>query len=416
MSMEALGISDNWETAQIGECVVDTTSGFACAKKHAVPEGLPHLRPFNVGTDGELDLSELIRIPTDFNANVERYSLESGDVLFNNTNSVELVGKVAIVREPIRCAFSNHITRLRVDEARLLPEWLVLSLRQLWISGFFAARCRKWIGQAGFNTTMLKGVEIPLPPLDEQRRIVARIEELFARIKEARWLRAAADKDAEGLFDAALEQTFDNSRAGSSETLALQDFATVFNGRASGWGDSNVRVFKTRHVYPFDLRMTDPSYMKPEQVAKCPPDKYLRDDDVLICNIARGTLGRVCHIQKAEDNWTVDTQIMVLRPDERCLGKWLFYYLYSRRGQAEILAREKGTAFADKRGQTHLYVRDMKTVPVPLPSLAEQCRTVEYLDGIQAKVAELKGLQAKSLAEVKRLEQSILARAFRGEL
>jgi type I restriction enzyme S subunit len=163
-----------WESARIGDCVTDITSGFACAKKHAVSKGLPHLRPFNVGTDGKIDLSEIIHIPDDFKSGVERYYLQAGDILFNNTNSVELVGKSAIVCEPLRCAFSNHITRLRVDRARLLPEWLVLSLRQLWADGFFASRCRKWIGQAGFNTGMLANVEIPLPPLDEQRRIVAR--------------------------------------------------------------------------------------------------------------------------------------------------------------------------------------------------------------------------------------------------
>ena len=72
----------------------------------------------------------------------------------------------------MRCAFSNHMTRLRVDRARLLPEWLVLSLRQLWADDFFGARCGKWIGQAGFNAGMLMDVQIPLPTLDEQHCIV----------------------------------------------------------------------------------------------------------------------------------------------------------------------------------------------------------------------------------------------------
>jgi len=73
-----------WESARIGDCVTDITSGFACAKKHAVSEGLPHLRPFNVGTDGKLDLQEIIHIPDDFKSGVERYYLQAGDILFNN--------------------------------------------------------------------------------------------------------------------------------------------------------------------------------------------------------------------------------------------------------------------------------------------------------------------------------------------
>jgi type I restriction enzyme S subunit len=262
----------------------------------------------------------------------------------------------------------------------------------------------------------INAAQLPVPPLAEQRRIVARIEDLFARIVEARRLRIAANSDAERLLNAAIEHVLDEVYAQSPKILSLGDFAIAFNGRASGSGESDIRVFKTKHVYPFDLRQTEPSYMKPEQVTKCPPDRYLRTDDVLICNIARGTLGRVCHVDVAQEKWTVDTQIMILRTDGRCLGKWLFYYLYSRRGQVEILAREKGIAFADKRGQTHLYPREMRTVPVPLPPLGEQRHIVEYLDSVQVQVAELKRLQAESAAELERLEQSILARAFRGEL
>jgi type I restriction enzyme, S subunit len=149
---------------------------------------------------------------------------------------------------------------------------------------------------------------------------------------------------------------------------------------------------------------------------KCPSDRFLRSGDVLVCNIARGTLGRVCHVDSAEDHWTVDTQIMILRTGARCLGKWLFYCLYSRRGQAEILAREKGIAFADKRGQTHLYSRDMLTVSVPLASMDEQHRLVAYLDSIQDHAAALKRAQEDTDAELRRLEQAILDRAFRGDL
>jgi type I restriction enzyme S subunit len=416
---EVWELPEGWDSAPLGR-LVEIHSGFACSKKNLVPAsmGVAHLRPFNVGIDGKVELSEVYYIPPDFKDNVEDYALEPGHILFNNTNSVELVGKGALVTQPMPCTFSNPMYRLALKERarnRLEPAWLALALRRLWAMGFFAERCNRWIGQAGFNATKLQEVEIPLPPLDEQRRIVARIEVLFERMAEARRLRVAADKDVEEVLMAALEQALDEVYAKSPDTLQLAEFASVFNGRASGSGESDVRVFKTRHVYPFDLKKTEPSYMKPEQAAKCPLDRYLQSDDVLVCNIARGTLGRACHVDRAEENWTVDTQIMILRVKDRGLGRWLFYYLYSRRGQAEILAREKGIAFADKRGQTHLYPREMQTVPVPLPPLPEQRRIVEYLDGVQVQVAELKRLQAASAAELERLEGAVLARAFKGE-
>ncbi|MDP8972836.1 MAG: hypothetical protein M3N45_06575, partial [Actinomycetota bacterium] len=58
--------------------------------------------------------------PADLRNDYGKFELEAGDVLFNNTNSVELVGKSAIVREPMNCAFSNHISRLRVRDTNSL--------------------------------------------------------------------------------------------------------------------------------------------------------------------------------------------------------------------------------------------------------------------------------------------------------
>jgi type I restriction enzyme S subunit len=64
---------------------------------------------------------------------------------------------------------------------------------------------------------------------------------------------------------------------------------------------------------------------------------------------------------------------------------------------------------------TELNVADMRRVPVPVPPLAEQCRIVAYLGGLQAKVDALKKLQAETAAELDALLPSVLDRAFRGE-
>jgi type I restriction enzyme S subunit len=199
-------------------------SGFACARKHSDPVGLPHIRPFNIGMDGELDFSQIIRIPFRFREDFLNFALRPGDVLFNNTNSVELVGKTAIVREPLECAFSNHITRLQVCAPhRLNPQWLALALRLLQSQGYFAQRCNKWIGQAGFNPTKLSEVLIPLPALDIQRRIVARIEALLAELKEMRDLAAAIRRDTDRVMEAALEEVFGLIRRGFEVTGIPQD-------------------------------------------------------------------------------------------------------------------------------------------------------------------------------------------------
>ena len=169
-------LPERWELASLGDIAQDIQTGFACSARDE--EGLPHLRPNNVGTDGKLNLNLVKRVPFEA-GDLSRYDLKPGDVLFNNTNSQELVGKTAIFDLEGTYSFSNHLTRIRVRPGLLIPEWLSFWFQHLWRTHYFERICNRWIGQAGINTEKLSGVEVPIPPLDEQRRIVARIEELW---------------------------------------------------------------------------------------------------------------------------------------------------------------------------------------------------------------------------------------------
>jgi type I restriction enzyme S subunit len=121
---------------------------------------------------------------------------------------VELVGKTALVREPLEAAFSNHITLLRSDTTKAEGAWIALALQALWRQGFFANLCNKWIGQAGINTETLKSVLIPLPPLSEQRRIVAHLQAVQEKIQALKETQAATEAELKRLEQAILEKAF----------------------------------------------------------------------------------------------------------------------------------------------------------------------------------------------------------------
>ncbi len=164
-------------------------SGFACGKSKLVTQGLLHLRPFNIGRNGEIDLTQEYRVPSEA-APRSKAGLHAGDILFNNTNSPELVGKTAVVRENLNAGFSNHVTLIRIDPARCDPMFVAAYLRRLWMQGHFRAHCTQWVSQAAFGTRLLARLPVSLPPLEEQRRIVgilnraAKIERLRARAQE----------------------------------------------------------------------------------------------------------------------------------------------------------------------------------------------------------------------------------------
>jgi type I restriction enzyme S subunit len=109
-----------WETKKLGELAVDLQPGFACRPSDA---GSLQIRPLNLTEDGTIVLEGTKSVDCSA-AQAEKYSLQPGDVVFNNTNSPELGGKVAIFAQQGHFVFSNHMTRIRVDKGALSPKFL----------------------------------------------------------------------------------------------------------------------------------------------------------------------------------------------------------------------------------------------------------------------------------------------------
>ena len=170
-----------WKWTQLGDVLVSIQPGFACGKRDE--KGVAQLRMNNITTDGRFNWDKIVRIPADY-TNMFKYWLEPGDVLFNNTNSVELVGKSAIfLGFHERVVYSNHVNRLRPDTDVLDTSYLAHWLLYNWTHGLFARMCNRWVGQAAVPRSTLLALKIPLPPLPEQKRIAALLKEQMAYVQ-----------------------------------------------------------------------------------------------------------------------------------------------------------------------------------------------------------------------------------------
>jgi type I restriction enzyme S subunit len=210
-----------WEQRTIESICSTLTPGFACSRSHQVEDGHVHLRTHNISTLGTLNFDLLVRIDPKM-VDPLKSSLRSGDILFNNTNSQELVGKSALVDRDYDYGFSNHITRLRLKDD-VYPGFVVYYLTLLRNSGYFAKLCTRWINQAAVNTETLKAQSFPLPPLAEQKRIVAKVDELMElcdrleaqqqerEMRHAALTRASLARFADAPTPASLDLLFHNS-------------------------------------------------------------------------------------------------------------------------------------------------------------------------------------------------------------
>jgi len=186
-------LPEGWRWVKLGDVIAESQPGFASGQRD--PKGVIQLRMNNVDTRGNLLWDEFIRVPAN-DAIIEKYRLEVGDVVFNNTNSTELVGKSALFTghdEPV--TYSNHFTRLRTNPDIADPGFITFWLISQWQAKTFEKICNRWIGQSAVKTDKLFTLEIPLPPLDEQRRIAARLKEQMVAVEAAR--KAAEEQLAE---------------------------------------------------------------------------------------------------------------------------------------------------------------------------------------------------------------------------
>lgn len=171
-----------WKWCKLEEVVALIESGFACNKKNEKIDGYVHLRTNNISADGRLDLTSVFRIDQK-KIDKKRAVINRNDILFNNTNSQELVGKTCLIKEDHDFAFSNHLTRIKTNQ-NMIPAFLVYYLQNLFKQGYFYSNCKRWIGQAGFSATKLKEIDVPVPSLDEQRKIINYLENNQHEIKE----------------------------------------------------------------------------------------------------------------------------------------------------------------------------------------------------------------------------------------
>lgn len=190
----------------------------------------------------------------------------------------------------------------------------------------------------------------------------------------------------------------------------------IFNGKASGTGGSWLRVFKTRHVYDGFVSLHDPAYVPDDRARAVPRTTHLKTGDTLTPNMAHGTIGRVAYVKQAEENWTIDGQITVLRArdPERLLPRFLFDWMSTPAVKRALIDREKGGVFGELRGQTHLYRRDIETIEIVLPTPAEQRRIAAVLSAIDDSIERTQAVIEQLQVVKKAIMQELLTRGLPG--
>lgn len=175
------GVSDeSWEEKTIGE--ICSSLKYGTSKKSSDDGEVVVLRMGNL-QNGEIDWSNLAY--TSDEEDIKKYLLKSGDVLFNRTNSPELVGKTSIYRGEMPAIYAGYLIKLDYEKNIVVGDYLNYYLNSSKAKEYYMQVKTDGVSQSNINAKKIGEFEIPLPTLPEQHEIVRLIDDLLARERSA---------------------------------------------------------------------------------------------------------------------------------------------------------------------------------------------------------------------------------------
>ena len=177
-------LPEGWVWATVDVLTADALVGLDCGREHQMTSGTgsPYIKMNNITMDGRVLVEDLVGVPTNADQQA-RFSVRAGDLLFNTRNSVELVGKIGLVRAvPSGAVYNNNLMRLRVA---IVPAYMCVAMCSIPFRSLLSRVKKATTSVAAVYAKDLFPLAVPLPPLAEQEQIVALVEENLYQIDSA---------------------------------------------------------------------------------------------------------------------------------------------------------------------------------------------------------------------------------------
>ena len=192
----------NWEIKKLGE-VVETQYGTSKKATSVVGE-FPILRMNNITYSGEMDYKDLKYIELS-DSEKEKFLLKKGELLFNRTNSKELVGKTGLFNLDIPMAFAGYLIRIKPSNL-IHSKFLLFFMNSEFMKKLLYNKAKNIVGMANINAKELEDFSIILPPIELQNKFAERIE----KIEKLKFEIEKSIETAQNLYDSLISKYFDN--------------------------------------------------------------------------------------------------------------------------------------------------------------------------------------------------------------
>ena len=401
-----------WEVKTLGELTEVVTKGTTPTSVgyKFTERGIAFVKVESINSEGHFLESKIARINEDCHNTLKRSQLKAGDILFSIAGAL---GRTAIVSKEILPANTNQALAI----IRLKPSADV-SLRfieKALSTGFVLDQVEKLKGgvaQLNLSLSQVKSFRIPIPPLAEQERIVGILDEAFEGIAAAT---AQAEKNlhnARELFQSVLQSTFSQKGDDWEETTLGEVCGFVrgpFGGslKKSCFKPEGFAVYEQQHA--INNQFNSIRYFVDEvKFDEMKRFELIPGDLIMSCS---GTMGKVALVPEGIKPGIINQALLKLTPQSGLNEHFLKSWMGSPNFQQEIDNLAEGAAIKNVAS-----VKILKEINIPLPPLPTQQAIVEKLDALSEETKALEAIYERKQSALAELKQSLLQKAFAGEL
>ena len=403
-------VPESWVWCRLDDIVCELKYG--TSEKSSSVGKIAVLRMGNITNVGTIDYSNLVYSSND--EDIEQYSLEKNDLLFNRTNSSEWVGKTAIYKEEQPAIYAGYL--IRIKPLLISPDYLNTVMN----SGYYRDWCydvkTDAVNQSNINAQKLSQLMIPIPPLKEQERIVAEMDKwisLIDIVKNGKGDLLTVIKQAKSkILDLAIHGKLVPQDPNDEPPIELlkrinPDFTPCDNGHytfdvPNGWNwcklndlcsflsrgkspkysedDKTYPVFAQKcNLKEGGISLEQARFLEPSTINKWDSKYKLQTGDVLVNSTGTGTVGRTRLFDESylgKYPFVVpDSHVAVVRTYEEINSEYVFAYMSSQLIQQYIEDNLAGST-----NQKELYIGVLENLYFPFPPINEQQRIVQKIE------------------------------------
>ncbi|AYJ95487.1 type I restriction-modification system [Klebsiella pneumoniae subsp. ozaenae] len=407
-------LPEGWATAPVST-VTTLIRGVTYKKEQALnylqDDYLPLIRANNI-QNGKFDTTDLVFVPKNLVKESQKISPED-IVIAMSSGSKSVVGKSAHQRLPFECSFGAFCGALR-PEKHISPSFIAHFTK----SSFYRNKISSL--SAGANINNIKPasfdlINIPIPSFTEQKIIAEKLDTLLAQVDSTKARLEQIPQILKRFRQAVLAMVLNGSSEQSRNTAKIVKLIDVTKKITDGEHltpktiNSGIPLLSAKDVQEDELLFDNVKYLSDTVAAKalnrCNPER----NDILI--VSRGaTVGRT-HLVSTSKTFCLMGSVLLIKLDtEKVMPEYMKLIFNDISGQQQLVSASGATA------QQAIYIRDVKEFSFKLVSLHEQHEIVRRVEQLFTYADTIDKQVNSALTRVNNLTQSILAKAFRGEL